>query len=216
MVNSTPGRAQDRQRLIRLVHIARRDLRLDADTYRAALRAVTGGKKDSCSAMSAVELQRALDHFKRVGFKVRIKSKDQAEPSRPLEQHAMSTKIRAIWLMLHELGAIKDPSEAALAAYVKRITKVEALQWIDGEQFERVIETLKMWALRHLPGAVKAMAEEIVTLQVDSDERTRISAALHRAFDRMTFDPMHTAYECLLDVIAKHRGNGKPAEGVEP
>ena len=65
---STP-RGSERQRLIRLVHIAQRELKLDKETYRAALLTVTGGKKDSCSSMSAAELQLALDHFKRFGFK---------------------------------------------------------------------------------------------------------------------------------------------------
>ena len=66
-------RSAERQRLIRLVHVAQRELKLDKETYRAALLSVTGGKKDSCSSMSAEELQLALDHFKRFGFKVRLK-----------------------------------------------------------------------------------------------------------------------------------------------
>ena len=66
---AAPPRSAERQRLIRLVHVAQRELKLDKETYRAALLSVTGGKKDSCSSMSAEELQLALDHFKRFGFR---------------------------------------------------------------------------------------------------------------------------------------------------
>ena len=71
--------------------------------------------------------------------------------------------MRALWLFLHQLGAVKNPSEAALAAYVKRIAKVDALQWADGHQTEALIETLKKWAMRYLPSQVQEMAQSLST-----------------------------------------------------
>ena len=127
----------NRQRLIRLIHVAKRDLSMDDDTYRAILQRI--GKKASSADLTIPELEKVLEHLKRSGFKVRSKAKPaQAKPSRPLAQDGESKKIRALWLFLHELGAVKNPSEEALATYVKRIAGVDALQWISGEQAERL------------------------------------------------------------------------------
>ena len=108
--------APNRQRLIRLIHVAKRDLSMDDDTYRAILLRI--GKKASSADLTIPELEKVLEHLKRSGFKVRSKAKSaQAKPSRPLAQDGESKKIRALWLFLHELGAVKNPSEEALAAY---------------------------------------------------------------------------------------------------
>lgn len=135
---------EKRMRLIRLIHVARRDLALDEETYRAMLEGVTG--KTSSADMNNHELNRVLEHMKRKGFKVRPAA--SAAPSRALAQFPQALKIRALWRFLHQLGAVRNPSEAALAAYVKRLTGVDALQWITGEQAARIIETLKKWAER--------------------------------------------------------------------
>ncbi|SAI74602.1 Mu-like prophage protein gp16 [Bordetella ansorpii] len=199
-------RADERQRLIRLVHIASRDLQLDRETYRVALMTATG--KDSCSRMSTEELQRALDHFKRVGFKVRAK----ATPSRPLDLQAESRKIRALWLLLRELGAIKNPSEEALAAYVKRITGVDALQWITGQQAERLIESMKKWALRYLPAQVDRWAPVALDAALPDADRGRLQVALAKARARQTFDPMLSAWEQIKHITAQ---GDRPTQGKQ-
>lgn len=186
-------RAAERQRLIRLVHVAQRELKLDKETYRAALLTVTGGKKDSCSSMSAEELQAALDHFKRFGFKVRLKPR----PGRPIDTEATSKKIRALWLLLRDLGAVKNASEEALAAYVKRITGVEALQWIDGVQAERTIETMKKWAMRILPEHIRHLVDQVRDRQLEPAVLGKLQAKLNLAFTRNTFEPMLEAFEAL-------------------
>ena len=198
----------NRQRLIRLIHVAKRDLSMDDDTYRAILLRI--GKKASSADLTIPELEKVLEHLKRSGFKVRSKSKSapkpaQAKPSRPLAQDLESKKIRALWLFLHELGAVKNPSEEALAAYVKRIAGVDALQWISGVQAERLIESMKKWAMRFLPQAVKELASQVGALPLSDVERGQLNAVLSKAFSRLTFDPMHSAWESLTDVLKKGR-----------
>ena len=199
----------NRQRLIRLIHVAKRDLSLDDDTYRSILQRF--GRKESSSDLTVPELEQVLEHLKRSGFKVRSKGKPakpkavKAKPSRPLAQDAESKKIRALWLFLHELGAVKNPSEEALAAYVKRIAGVDALQWISGEQAERLIETMKKWAMRFLPQAVQALVPQVGALQLSDLERGQLNAVLNKAFARQTFDPMHSAWESLNDVLKRGR-----------
>ncbi len=197
----------NRQRLIRLIHVAKRDLSLDDDTYRSILQRF--GRKESSSDLTVPELEQVLEHLKRSGFKVRSKGKPakpkavKAKPSRPLAQDAESKKIRALWLFLHELGAVKNPSEEALASYVKRIAGVDALQWISGEQAERLIETMKKWAMRFLPDAVKALVPRVAELPLSDEDRGQLNALLNKAFSRLTFDPMHSAWESLNDVLKK-------------
>jgi len=145
-----PVPASHRARLVRLIHVAKRDLALDEDTYRSMLLSTTG--KDTSSHLNVTELERVLAHLKRHGFKVRhATGKPRAArkpPSRALADSAQSSKIRALWLELHAQGAVRDPSEKALAAYVKRITRIDALQWLDVKQASQLIETLKQWKER--------------------------------------------------------------------
>jgi phage gp16-like protein len=197
----------ERLRLIKLLHVAKRDLRMvDAD-YRAVLGTASGGKKTSSSDLSIQELEKAVSHMKRCGFKVRTKKPGGArqQPSRALARDPESTKIRALWLFLHQLGAVENPSEAALAAYVKRITKVDDLHWISGYQAETLIESLKKWAMRYLPGAVKDLVPAVQALDLDADTAGQLNVVMNRAFTRGTFDPMQDAWQALTDVL---RSNG--------
>lgn len=198
----------DRQGLIRLIHVAKRDLSLDDETYRTILQRF--GNKSSSAQLTVPELEKVLEHLKCSGFKVRSKSLPagekrpaQSKPSRPLAQDAESKKIRALWLFLHELGAVKNPSEEALAGYVKRIARVDALQWISSEQAERLIETMKKWAMRFLPDAVKALVQRVSDLPLSDVARGQLSVELNTAFSRLTFDPMHSVWESLNDVLKK-------------
>jgi len=149
-----------RQSLIRLIHVAKRDLALDDETYRAMLVAATG--QASSANLSVPQLERVLAHMKKSGFTVKHKARadrPRYSPhtagtlSRPIHQDAQSRKIRALWLSLHEMGAVRDASEAALGAYVKRITRIDSLRWLDADQASHVIETLKQWQarIRHNP-----------------------------------------------------------------
>ncbi|MDO5940601.1 gp16 family protein [Burkholderia cepacia] len=131
----------DRQQLIRLIHVAKRDLAMADDTYRSILRQI--GKKTSSADLTVPELEKVLEHLKRCGFRVRSNkgARGQADDDQ-------SKMIRGLWLELAERGTVQNASEAALAAFVKRMTGVEALQWLSSAQASRVIEQLKKWRNR--------------------------------------------------------------------
>ncbi|MDD5249681.1 MAG: regulatory protein GemA [Rhodocyclaceae bacterium] len=187
-----------------MLHVAKRDLQMADESYRNVISTVSKGAHDSSKDLSVTELERALAHMKSCGFKVRRnggKAPDRAKSSRPLAGDPESTKIRALWLLLHDLGAVKNSSEAALAAYVKRITGVEALQWIDGKQAETLIETLKKWALRYLPDAINALVPEVKKTNLGYMQAMQLNEALRAAFSRGTFDPMNHAWQALSDAL---------------
>ncbi|MDP3322382.1 MAG: regulatory protein GemA [Hydrogenophaga sp.] len=166
----------ERARLIRLVHVGRRELNLDDAAYRTILQAQGGAA--SSAAMSVGQLQRVVDYMKRQGFKVATKAKS-AQPVRVFQKSRRvgltwaageavklasdpeSRKARALWLMLHDVGAVRDPSEAALLAYAQRQAGVERLEWV--QDMKRIIEPLKAWALRSLPAFVLPFLQRDIT-----------------------------------------------------
>lgn len=141
MTSSNP----DRLRYIKLIHVARRELRMDDDTYRMMLSGMKGlDGATSTADLSVPNLLKVLEQLKQRGFKVR----PNAAGKRPKANDEQSKKIRSLWLTLHGLGAVRDPSEEALAKFVLNMTKVSALQWLNTAQASRVIENLKQWQCR--------------------------------------------------------------------
>lgn len=136
-------------KLIKIIHVAKRSLGLSDEDYRAMLQAQT--RKTSCSDMSMSELEAVVDHLRSRGFNAPAQPASKAKTKR-LADDPQSRKIRSLWLTLRDLGAVKDSSEAALGAFVKRQTGgergVERLEWLNNYQATRVIESLKMWVDR--------------------------------------------------------------------
>jgi phage gp16-like protein len=126
-----------------LINIARNDLGLDEDTYRGLLHSVTG--KSSLRTMTVRELDQVIDRMKADGFKPisKPKSPPRRAGARTLADDRQSRKMRALWISGFHLGVIRDPSEAALVAFAKRLTGADALQWTVSEGANDVIEALK-------------------------------------------------------------------------
>ncbi|MEI8607840.1 regulatory protein GemA [Enterovibrio sp. Hal110] len=147
---------QQRTRLIQLIHIAKRELQLDDDTYRAMLKRETGS--DSCKAMRLDELDKVLSAMEPQGFK-RKKSANSKQTKKRLSPKTQGkpdviSKIRALWITMAKEGIIHDGSETALDAYVRRMTKrqtgegVDHIDWCNDEQAVRIVEALKQWIIR--------------------------------------------------------------------
>ena len=126
-----------------LINIARGQLGLDEETYRALLYSVTG--KSSLRTMSLRELDSVIDRMKADGFQHKPKSKTppRRAGTRALADDPHSRKARALWLAGYHLGVIRDPREEALVAFARRLTGKDALQWTVSEDANDVIEALK-------------------------------------------------------------------------
>lgn len=140
----------NRQRLYTLLQVGKQQLGWDDEFYYGIWLPMQGATKNAEGRYSATtldigKLTQAVETMKKAGFKVKATTDTSR---RPLADDAQSKKIRALWLYLHEAGAVRDPSEASLAAYIKRQTGVEALQWLNGAQASQVIEALKRWKKR--------------------------------------------------------------------
>jgi phage gp16-like protein len=128
-----------RRAAIAKVKIAQKELGLDDDTYRDVLEAVTG--KRSAADCTDAQLARVLEHFASKGFKAKSSTKGAAD-------HPAAKKARALWISLHQLGAVRDPSERALEAFARRQLGCARLQWADQGLTYKLIEALKAMAER--------------------------------------------------------------------
>lgn len=132
-----------RRALLAKVHLAAKALGMEEDDYRAVLRRVT--KLASAKECSNAQLVTVMAEFERLGFKGA-----KAPHSRgPAASHPVAKKARALWISLHQLGAINDASEPALESFARRQLGVERLEWADQRQGFRLIEALKAIAARH-------------------------------------------------------------------
>lgn len=126
--------------LVSIIHIAKAQLGMDDETYRAFLQNETG--KTSCAKMTKKELWQVAEALKALGFVKVASCKKQTLPADP--QHS---KIRALWLAMADAGIVRNRVEEALEQYVKRITG-QNLAGCTVKQCQAVIETLKKWIER--------------------------------------------------------------------
>lgn len=131
--------------LIRAIHVAKAQLGMDDETYRAFLMNVVG--KTSCKGMSEKELGRVLQALEASGFKRQESSMAKKSARKELVRVPQAKKIRALWLMLASIGVVNNPSEEALDAFMRRICG-QGLKTATVKQCQAVIECLKKWADR--------------------------------------------------------------------
>ncbi len=129
-----------RNRELAAIHVARKQLGLDEETYRSTLQLVAGVR--SAKDLSDDDRQRVLDHFRRMGF-------DRARGRRNNSANKQHSKIRYLWRDLYRAGAIKDNTDAALDSYVCRMTGVASLRFLGFWPAHQLIESMKQWLSRY-------------------------------------------------------------------
>ena len=88
------------------VHVAKKQLGLDDEAYRAVLRRVTG--RDSAAELSEVQLGSVIREFVRLGWKGGVDLRTGRTPAGRL--------IRALWR-----NASREKSEASLRSMIRRV-----------------------------------------------------------------------------------------------
>lgn len=141
--------------LIKLIHVARRNLQLDDDTYRSLLVNVTG--KQSCRDLRVGQLETVLKVLEDKGFK----RKRPRSPARRHRETDVTAKVRHVWQQMHKDGFIRDGGDAALDAFVAKMTVrtnngqgIASLAWCRGDTLLTVLESLKQWHLREMTAAL--------------------------------------------------------------
>lgn len=138
----TASASADRKSMIAKVHIAKSQLGLEDDDYRAVLVRVTG--KRSAADCSLGELDAVLKDLRARGFKP-VRASDTPHVR----------KIYALWRDLADKGVIENGSREALAAWVRRMTKkperpegIGSPEWLTAAAARPLIEALKRWGDR--------------------------------------------------------------------
>lgn len=133
------GAQAHRRSMIAKIQVARQQLNMDEDDYRQILSDVTNHL--SLKDCSELQLGLVLDRMKKLGFTPR--------PKKGAASHPMARKARAMWISLHHLGVVTNPSDHALEAFAKRQLGCERLVWARQSDAYRLIEALKAMAERN-------------------------------------------------------------------
>lgn len=137
-----------RRALLAKVHLGKKELGLHDDDYRAILARVAG--RTSAADCTEPELVRVVEEMKAKGFAGKPKPRPagavrpgSGQAATKPADHPAARKARALWISLHQLGAIDNPSEQALEAFARRQLGVERLQWADQARVYKLVEALK-------------------------------------------------------------------------
>lgn len=147
-----------RNRLIQLVHVAKRELALGDSAYRALLEGAVN--KSSCSAMNIKELEQVLVACEQAGFK-RLKKRTKFSPKSGQARSSEADKIRALWITMGKQGFLRDASDTALNKWCARATVrlndgegVANVGWLTPHLAYKVLEALKNWHRRLMAQAI--------------------------------------------------------------
>lgn len=138
--------SQHRRSLIAKVHVAKKQLGLSDDDYRAVMLRVAG--RTSAADCTDRELVQLVEEFRAKGFSAEARGPAKMVASKPAD-HPVARKARALWISLGLLGAVADPSDAALEAFARRQLGCAKMQWADQALGYKLIEALKAIGERH-------------------------------------------------------------------
>ena len=168
----------EQARLVKLAHVGRGDLIRQGkfrplkaggnEDWQQLCQSVTesiplvGDGKNSTSDMSVAELKRLMATLYGKGFSPKHINNKSPRPtdaggrgkSRAIATDAESSKLRAIWLEMADLGIVRDRSESALCNMAGRILfgkkTTVLLQTLTNAQMEKAIESLKKMRRREM------------------------------------------------------------------
>jgi hypothetical protein len=137
-----------------IINIAKGQLDMAEDDYRAMLTRVTG--KASLRVMTEAQKLTVIEELKRLGFKVTAKGHKVPASVKPYVR-----LIHALWASCHRLGVIDSKSRPALRAFCKRFVAhgYEGVtvdpDLLDYAQATPIIEALKKMEARGRAAAGK-------------------------------------------------------------
>jgi|SRR5450830_293219 len=138
---TSPARKPDtRTRELAMIHIAKKDLGLDDDTYRAMLWTVA--RVSSSSALDHAGRANVLTHLKARGWKPK-RNGIKTEPPKnvKLSSVALVSKIGALLTVLQKPWAYAD-------GMAVKMFKVEKLTWLTPQQLHKMVAALEYAKVR--------------------------------------------------------------------
>ncbi|MCP8465213.1 regulatory protein GemA [Pseudomonas sp. ZM23] len=122
------------------IHIAKAQLGLDDDAYRALLGRVAGVR--SAKELGPRQVAQVLAEFQRLGWKPESKQQGRATPKVPQNRQVVLKKITAL------LASATRPWSYA-DAMAKHMFQRERVEWLDDSQLYRLMQALIIDRSRH-------------------------------------------------------------------
>lgn len=191
-------RAADRKRLLARLHMLKAERGLDDDTYRDLLERETGHR--SARDLTPGQIAKVLDAITGSGAHSIGRDGFGVVATGPF-----APKLKALWISGYHLGVVHNRTDAALLAFVKRMTGVDHTRFLtDGREANKAIEAMKAWLAR----------EAGVAWGVYDNDRLAIVWAQWRQLDAVgqvrVFVPGEDMADALARFCAAHCG-GKQA-----
>lgn len=139
--NSAVAPATKKQ--IALLHVAKRELGLADEDYRAIL--ARYGHCDSAADLNASGFTSVMKYMAALGFKSTSATSSGFGERRGMASPAQIDLIRALWLKYQGEG---DEKETALNNWLTRFHKVSALRFVDVAKASKIITALKRMTSR--------------------------------------------------------------------
>lgn len=122
------------------IHIAKKDLGLDDDTYRALLTRVAGVR--SAKDLNPRQTGRVLAEFVRLGWTPSATKTGRKTPVPAPDRQKLIGKIEAFLAEAQRPWTYVDSMAA-------RMFKIERVEWLDPEQLQKMVAALTYDARRH-------------------------------------------------------------------
>ena len=156
---------------IKAIHAGLRQLGIAEDDARDLYERQTGTR--SLRAMTPRQHEAVLGELRRLGFK------PTSRGGRKRLEGKYAGKLQALWIAGWNLGLVRNRDDAALEAFVKRQTGVDAVRFChDAADARAAIEALKAWLARD--GGVDWTRDSAMVETYRQDDACRIALAQWR------------------------------------
>lgn len=138
-----------RNPMVAKLHIARKELGLDDETYRSILTRVTG--KTSSKGLSDRHLAMVLAEFARLGWKPKPSPRPPATDGRTWRGPSRKGYVRLLYALWGELARtveLDKPGPEGLRAFVKAKADVDDPEFLTSGGATPLIEAIKGWIER--------------------------------------------------------------------
>lgn len=135
MPRSKPNASAGRRGLLGKVHIAKKQMEMDDEAYRAILAGRFG--VESSADLSVSDLEKLVLHFKKLGWREAAPAKRRASGSPARATEAQIAAIKSRWTRF-----ARNPSWEACEAWLLNFAKVRRVEWLTREQASKAIHAL--------------------------------------------------------------------------
>ncbi len=129
-----------RARLVRLIHVGKGKLGLSDDSYATLLEGATG--KSSTTGMTVAELEKVMRALRAAGFVPTGSGRGRSLAERPENVGGLTAEevryIKGMWALVARVK-----TEAALNAFIKRLTGVDDIRFVTRRKRLAVITPLR-------------------------------------------------------------------------